>query len=388
MKKLLIIHTKYRYIGGEDIAVSNEINLFSKYFEVKVLYFDNNNLAFPYDYFAFFTNNNSQSNKKLKEAIDSFNPDFAIVHNTWFKANLGIFQILKSYNIKTFLKIHNYRYFCTSSFSSTKHLRGNTLCHACGFKKKKFQIFNKYFEESYIKSLFAIIYGKKYIDTLFKSKIQILVLTKNHKEFISENFSFKNNIMIFPNILEIEIDKLDLNQHQNEKYLIYAGRISQEKGIHELIKNFLELQINDLTLKVVGDGPERKKLEALYKSNEKIIFMGYLNNDDVKKEILRSFAVVTATKLFEGQPTLLTEASKLGKPSIFPNSGGISEFFPEGYEFKFNQFDYDDLKRKIMTLYYSEKYNQVGVENKQFIDNYLDEEKLIENFMRYIGLWY
>ena len=386
MKKLLIIHTKYRNIGGEDIAVNNEINLFSKYFEVKVLYFYNNNLAFPYDYFAFFTNNNSQSNKKLKEVINSFNPDFALVHNTWFKANLGIFQILKAYNIKTFLKIHNYRYFCTSSFSSSKHLRGNTLCQACGFKKKKFQIFNKYFEESYVKSLFAIIYGKKYIDILLKSKIQILVLTKSHKEFISEYLGFKNKIMIFPNILEIEIDKLDLNQHKSEKYLIYAGRISQEKGIHELIKNFLEIQINDLTLKVVGDGPERKKLEALYKSNEKIIFLGYLNNDDVKKEILRSFAVVTATKLFEGQPTLLTEASKLGKPSIFPNSGGISEFFPEGYEFKFNQFDYDDLKRKIMTLYYSEKYNQVGVENKQFIDNYLDEEKLIENFMKYIKL--
>ena len=39
-----------------------------------------------------------------------------------------------------------------------------------------------------------------------------------------------------------------------------------------------------------------------------------------------------------------------------------------------------------MTLYYSEKYNQVGEENKQFIDNYLDEEKLIEDFMRYIEL--
>ena len=114
------------------------MDLFSKYFKVKVVYFDNNNLKFPYDYLAFLTNNNSQSNKKLKEEIDSFNPDFAIVHNTWFKANLGIFQILKACNIKTFLKIHNYRYFCTSSFSSIRHLRGNTLCHACGFKKKKF----------------------------------------------------------------------------------------------------------------------------------------------------------------------------------------------------------------------------------------------------------
>jgi len=384
MKKLLIIHTKYRNIGGEDIAVNNEVDLFSKYFKVKVVYFDNNNLEFPYDYLAFLTNNNYQSNKKLKEEIVSFNPDYAIVHNTWFKANLGIFEILNAYNIKIFLKIHNYRYFCTSSFFSTRHLRGNKLCPACGFKKKKFQMFNKYFKESYIKSLFAIIYGKKYIDNVLKSKIQILVLTKNHKEFISEFLGLNNNVNVFPNILEIE--KLNLNQHKNENYLIYAGRISQEKGIHELIKNFLEIEINDLSLKVVGDGPERKRLEALYKNNEKINFLGYLNNYDVKKEILGSFGVVTATKLYEGQPTLLTEASKLGKPSIFPNSGGISEFFPEGYEFKFNQFDYDDFKRKIINLYNSEKSNQIGLENKEFIDNYLDEEKLIKDFMRYIEL--
>ena len=46
MKKILIIHNKYREVGGEDIAVENEINLLKKSYEVKVLYFNNNFQSF------------------------------------------------------------------------------------------------------------------------------------------------------------------------------------------------------------------------------------------------------------------------------------------------------------------------------------------------------
>ena len=42
MKKMLIIHNNYQDIGGEDIAVENEIKLLSKYFDVRVIYFSNN----------------------------------------------------------------------------------------------------------------------------------------------------------------------------------------------------------------------------------------------------------------------------------------------------------------------------------------------------------
>ena len=39
MKKILIVHTNYRYLGGEDTAVKNQIELLKKFYEVKVIYF-------------------------------------------------------------------------------------------------------------------------------------------------------------------------------------------------------------------------------------------------------------------------------------------------------------------------------------------------------------
>ena len=41
MEKVLIVHTKYQHIGGEDIAVLNEYNFLKNKFIVDIIYFDN-----------------------------------------------------------------------------------------------------------------------------------------------------------------------------------------------------------------------------------------------------------------------------------------------------------------------------------------------------------
>ena len=56
-----------------------------------------------------------------------FKPDVAYVHNTWFKANLGIFRILGKNNVRTYLKIHNFRYFCTKFFLVRNHIKDRKL---------------------------------------------------------------------------------------------------------------------------------------------------------------------------------------------------------------------------------------------------------------------
>ena len=47
--------------------------------------------------------------------MDTFKPDIVYIHNTWFKANLGIFDILKKENVEVVLKIHNFRFACTDT---------------------------------------------------------------------------------------------------------------------------------------------------------------------------------------------------------------------------------------------------------------------------------
>ena len=91
MKKILIIHNKYQTLGGEDIAVKNEIEFLSKIYDVKVIYFDNEIENYFIQFFYLLFNYNLQSYRIVNKAITSFKPDIIYVHNSWFKASISIF---------------------------------------------------------------------------------------------------------------------------------------------------------------------------------------------------------------------------------------------------------------------------------------------------------
>ena len=375
MKKILVINTLYKEKGGEDTNIIDEVEFLNHFYDVKYIEYSNREKLNIFDFLSFLTNSNYKSNRVLSKALDEFSPDIAYVHNTWFKANLGIFKILNKRKVKTYIKVHNFRYYCTNFFKIKNHIKEGKFCFKCNLHLDG-RRFNKYYENSFIKSFFGIIYGKRYFSLIKNSKINLIVMTDFHKKYL-EGLGFDSNKI---NIYRNPIKNLSENKYnQDSECIVYAGRISQDKGIEELIKAWIESGIENLSLKIIGQGPLLLELSKKYKYPS-IEFLGPQTHEITLEIIRESRGVVTATKMYEGQPRLLCEASICGIPSLFPDFGGMGEFFPNDYKLKFNQFDYVDLADKLKIFEEKALLVQINKNLKLHINNMLSEKTMKESF--------
>ena len=376
MKKILVVNTKYKIYGGEDSNINDELKLLKKYFDTEYVEFYNSDRLTFNDTLGFVTNSNKLSNNKILSVIKKFKPDLAYVHNTWYKSNLGIFDTLEQQNIKTFMKIHNFRYDCSRHIFSSKHLKENKICPACSLSKDTVGLYNKYYEESYLKSIFLNSYSRKLFKILKQKPINILTITEFHKKFLVNLGVNQNKISIYFNPIDLNTNE---NYNSSSNYVVFAGRITGSKGISELVKAWRKAEFDSLTLKIIGTGDQYSNF--IKKENYgNIQFLGEMDNSTTKEYIKKSRAVITATKLYEGQPRLLCEASSYGVPSIYPSFGGMDEFFPEDYTFSFEQYNYSELFEKIKMLKNSEKLDKESNKVLNHIREKLNEEKLIEKF--------
>ena len=378
MKKVLVINNKYKIKGGEDSNIIDEINLLKNKYIVEFLEFDNSKKMTLLDFISLFTNSNLVSNQILIKKLKSFNPDAVYIHNLWFVGNLGLFKILKKYNCNTLIKIHNFRYYCAKSFLIRKHLKLKPKCNACNMSSNASMFFNKYFQDSYIRSFLLIIYIKRFLNILKSDKLKILTITNFHQHYLVQSGVDQKKLDLYLNPIEIKKNKKNKNLSES-KSVIYAGRLNEEKGIRELLNTWKYVEKNDYILHIYGTGPLEKELVKKY-SSDNIKFYGEVENDFVIEAISKARAVITSTKMYEGQPRLLCEASSFGVPSIFPSFGGMTEFFPDDYKFSFKQFDYDDLLNKINLLKNKEILNQEGMRVQEYLINKIDKNNLLNKF--------
>ena len=74
----------------------------------------------------------------------------------------------------------------------------------------------------------------------------------------------------------------DIKQKLNSQYLvIYWGRLGYQKNVALLIQAFKQLKMPGAKLAIIGKGPDLPKLQTLASSDQRIIFPGYLPDDEL-----------------------------------------------------------------------------------------------------------
>jgi N-acetyl-alpha-D-glucosaminyl L-malate synthase BshA len=117
----------------------------------------------------------------------------------------------------------------------------------------------------------------------------------------------------------------------DEKRVIYLGALVWQKGVDVLLKAFKDVKAEhrDAKLVIVGDGPERMKLEGLASKLKlkDVDFTGYV--DDLDTLFTVNSILVLPSRL-EGFGISILEAMARGVPVAASKTGGIPEIVEDG----------------------------------------------------------
>ena len=147
------------------------------------------------------------------------------------------------------------------------------------------------------------------------------------------------NGVVMPQVLKNNgaLKKYDL---LDKKYILSVGRYVPEKGFHDLVKAFNELQIENYKLVIVGRADHEDRYSSYLKNeakkNANIVLSGFLSGEPLQ-ELYSHAGLFVLPSYYEGLPIVLLEAMSYGLSCIVSNipanrEVGLSEdrFFAPG----------------------------------------------------------
>ncbi len=116
----------------------------------------------------------------------------------------------------------------------------------------------------------------------------------------------------------------------DEGYLLYLGRLSDEKGVDILLHAMK--QVPEARLVIAGDGGFRPSLESLAAAEQikNVEFVGSKSGAELEKLFSGCRFVVVPSIWHENFPYVMMEAFARGKAVVGSDKGGIPEYIDEG----------------------------------------------------------
>jgi phosphatidylinositol alpha-1,6-mannosyltransferase len=151
-------------------------------------------------------------------------------------------------------------------------------------------------------------------------------------------FAGRKQRVLYPSV-DPGLGSAGLSGQRTGHRILFVGRLIRRKGADDLIDAFQSISKDfpDWRLEIVGDGPERKKLEELVADlglGERVEFFGSLRGRALWDCYELCDVVVMPSRRLtddvEGFGTVFLEAGIFGKPSVGTFSGGIPESIVNG----------------------------------------------------------
>jgi len=322
--RILQIHTRYRIAGGEDAVADAEASLLEGAgHEVVRWRHDNPGGALSaVAALALSPWNPVQGNRLVKAAAGAA-PDIAHVHNLWFATSAAGLRGIKKLGIPIVMTLHNYRLACANGLLQ----RDGAPCERCIASHPWHAVRYGCYRDSRPASIPAAgtIAFNRAVGTWTRHVDRFLALTEFARGRMIAAGLPQEKVIVKPNFVSDPGPRP--RPPSASDYVLFAGRLSPEKGIATLLAAWRRKPTGGLRLLVAGDGPLAATLGTDLPSG--VEMLGRVAPERVGELMLGARALLFPSEWYEGQPMTLLEAFAAALPVVVSDLGSMTEMIAD-----------------------------------------------------------
>lgn len=318
-----------------------------------------------------------EAKNKVSHLLKEIKPDIVHLNNFAHELSPSILDVFDKYDIPSVMTMRDYKLVCPAYIMLS---RGKP-CERCRNGRYYHCFLKRCTKGSVLKSLGSTIEMYLHHKVLhIYDKINTFISPSRFLMEKVKEMGFVGRLVYLPNFVDTR--ELKPRYTWDEESIVYAGRLSYEKGITTLIEACKGIGTR---LKIIGDGPLKENLEERVRTLgiKNVDFLGYRKGGELKEEIRRSMFVVLPSECYENNPRIVIEAFALGKPVVGARIGGIPELVIDWKTgLIFEPGNSKDLRDKIiLMLENSDKIPRMGRNGRAFVEQKLNPDIHYERLM-------
>jgi glycosyltransferase involved in cell wall biosynthesis len=321
---VLVIHNRYLQPGGEDAVVSAETDLLRRNGHRVLLYTRHNREIAQFGtvkqmLLPLTASWNHESYSELRRLIRQERPAIAHCHNLLPLLSPAAYYACAAEGVPVVQTLHNYRLVCPGG----NLFRNASVCNECNdHGLTRSMVHGCYRHSRSQTAAVAFMLGAHGAVGTWREKVQTYIAPSEFcHNVLTKSGLPVDRIVVKPHFVA------DVPRHSDGlgRYAIFVGRLSEEKGIIELLQ--LWQGLTSIPLFVVGSGPLEGTARRLVSDSQAnhVVFAGQLSRAEALERLRDARFLIAPSRCYETFGMAVLDAAACGVPAIVPRPGALAE---------------------------------------------------------------